>query len=367
MTRNIPPFRAEHVGSLLRPQYLKEARIDRAAGKITPEELSAIEDKAVKELVVKQEGIGLRDITDGEFRRSFWHLDFMAGLDGVETYEAPQGIQFKGGQTRAMGLKVSGKIGSLEPHYMIDSWKFLAAQTKQTAKVTIPSPSVLHYRGGRKAVNTDVYPSMEEFFNDLGQAYKKVVGDFAAAGCHYLQLDDVNFAYLCDEDQRNMLRDRGDDPEALPGVYRELVNTAISGKSADMRITMHLCRGNFRSMWIASGGYEPVADMLFNQVNIDGYFMEWDSDRAGGFEPLRFVPKNKQVILGLVTSKTGDLESKDELKRRLDEASKFIDLDQLCLSPQCGFASTEEGNTLTEEQQWAKLARVVEVAHEVWG
>jgi methionine synthase II (cobalamin-independent) len=233
--------------------------------------------------------------------------------------------------------------------------------------MTIPSPSVLHYRGGRGAISESVYPAMEEFYHDLGQAYKKVVGDFGAAGCRYLQLDDVSLAYLCDSEQRQMLRSRGDQPDVLPGIYADMINAAISGKTPGMRITMHLCRGNFRSMWIAVGGYERVADILFSQINSDGYFMEWDTDRAGGFEPLRLVPRNKQVVLGIVTSKSGALEDKDEIKRRIDEAARFIDLDQLCLSPQCGFASTEEGNLLSEDEQWAKLRRVVEVAQEVWG
>jgi 5-methyltetrahydropteroyltriglutamate--homocysteine methyltransferase len=362
-----PPFRADHVGSLLRPAYLKDARAQREAGGISAVELAAVEDRAIREVIAKEEAVGLKGITDGEFRRAFWHLDFLGGLDGVETYESDQGIQFKGGQTKAKGLKVTSELGCAAPHYELAHWKFLAANTTRTAKAVLPSPTVLHYRGGRTAVSTEVYPTMEGFFDDLGGAYKKVIGDYGAAGCDYLQLDEVNFTYLCDEKERQKLRERGDDPDALPNVYADLINAALSGRTPGMHLTMHLCRGNFKSMWIAEGGYEPVADILFNQVNIDGYFMEWDTDRAGGFEPLRLVPKNKYVVLGIVTSKTGELESKDFLKRRLDEASKFIDLDQLCLSPQCGFASTEEGNSVTEEQQWAKLARIVEVAEEVWG
>jgi 5-methyltetrahydropteroyltriglutamate--homocysteine methyltransferase len=366
MLRAIPPFRADHVGSLLRPQYLKDARAQRERGEITASQLKEIEDRAIKELIAKEEAVGLQGITDGEFRRAFWHLDFMEGLEGVETYQAEKGIQFMGGITKPTGLKVTSKIKA-GVHPMLEHFKFLKANTSKMAKMTIPSPSVLHYRGGRKAVSESVYPTMDEFYSDLGQAYKKVVSDFGAAGCKYLQLDEVNFTYLCDNDQRQMLRDRGDEPEKLPEIYADMINAAISGKTPEMRMTMHLCRGNFKSMWIASGGYEPVADVLFNKVNIDGYFMEWDTDRAGGFEPLRLVPKNKMVVLGIVTSKTGTLEDKDFLKRRIDEASKFIDLDQLCLSPQCGFASTEEGNVLAEEEQWAKLRRIVEVADEVWG
>ncbi|MEO8100509.1 MAG: 5-methyltetrahydropteroyltriglutamate--homocysteine S-methyltransferase [Acidobacteriota bacterium] len=362
-----PPYRADHVGSLLRPQYLKDARAQHSAGAIPASELTAVEDKAIRELIAKQENVGLQGITDGEFRRAFWHLDFMAGLEGVELYESDQGIQFKGGQTKAKGLRVVSTLGSSRPHYEIEHWKYLAANTKRCAKAMIPSPTVLHYRGGRKAIRPDVYPTMEGFYEDLGQTYKKIVNDFGQAGCKYLQLDEVNFTYLCDEKERQKLRDRGDDPDALPAIYADMINAAISGKTPGMRITMHLCRGNFKSMWIAEGGYEPVAELLFNKINIDGYFMEWDTERAGGFEPLRLVPKDKYVVLGIVSSKTGELESKDFLKRRIDEAAKFIDLDQLCLSPQCGFASTEEGNLVTEEQQWAKLARVVEVASEVWG
>ena len=332
-----------------------------SAGEISLQQFNEIEDRAIKGSD-RQAGIrGPSGITDGEFRRAFWHLDFLEQLAGVESYPAEQGLQFKGGKARVKGIKVTGKIQA-GLHPMIEHFKFLKANTSKTAKMTIPSPSVLHYRGGRKAVSESVYPTMDEFYHDLGQAYKKVVSDFGAAGCKYLQLDEVNFTYLCDEEQRQMLRDRGDEPEKLPGIYADMINAAISGRTPGMRMTMHLCRGNFRSMWIASGGYEPVADVLFNKVNIDGYFMEWDTDRAGGFEPLRLVPKGKIVVLGIVTSKSGQLEDKDYLKRRIEEAGEFIDLDQVCLSPQCGFASTEEGNLLTEDEQWAKLRLIVEVA-----
>jgi 5-methyltetrahydropteroyltriglutamate--homocysteine methyltransferase len=355
------------VGSLLRPQYLRDARARHLSGEISLEQLREIEDRAIQESIRKQEAAGLQSITDGEFRRAFFHLDFLESLQGVESYAAGQSIQFHGGAARIKGLKVTGRVEA-GVHPMIEHFRFLQAHVPaKTSKMAIPSPSTLHYRGGRSAVSEEVYPAMEEFFHDLGQAYKKVVGDFGAAGCKYLQLDEVNFTYLCDSEQRQMLRSRGDRPETLPMTYAGLINAAISGKTPGMRITLHLCRGNFRSMWIAAGGYEPVADVLFNQIDVDGYFMEWDTDRAGGFEPLRRVPKNKQVVLGIVTSKSGALEEKDEIKRRIDEAARFIDLDQLCLSPQCGFASSEEGNILTEDEQWAKLRRVVEVADEVWG
>ena len=354
------------VGSLLRPAPLKEARAQHELGQLTDAALKAVEDEAIIKLIAKEESIGLRGITDGEFRREFWHFDFLAGLDGVEMYHSGQGIKFKGADTKPKSIRVNGKIG-FSSHPMIEHYKFLQAHVTRTPKITIPSPSVLHFRGGRKAVPEDLYPDMDGFYTDLGQAYKKAVRAFADAGSRYLQLDETNLTYLCDTEQRQMLRDRGDDPDALLPIYAKMINTAISDIPADMRITMHLCRGNFMSLWIAQGGYEPVAEVLFNQINVNGYFMEYDTERAGGFEPLRLVPKDKHVVLGIVTSKSGTLESKDFLKRRLDEASKFLPLDQICLAPQCGFASTEEGNLLTEDEQWRKLERIVEVAAEVWG
>jgi 5-methyltetrahydropteroyltriglutamate--homocysteine methyltransferase len=296
-----------------------------------------------------------------------WHFDFLERLSGVESFASDHGIAFQGGiETKAKGLRVVGKIG-YAPHPMVDHFRFLKQHTMATPKMTIPSPSVLHFRGGRNAVSLSIYPDMAEFYNDLGLAYRDAVAAYADAGCRYLQLDETNIAYLCDTGQRQALKERGDDPEALPQIYASMINTAISGRPADMVITMHLCRGNFRSSWIAQGGYEPVAEILFQQINVDGYFMEYDTDRAGGFEPLRFVPKGKQVVLGLVTSKSSQLESKDEIKRRIEQAARYLELDQLCLSPQCGFASTEEGNLLTEDAQWAKLERIVEIAREVWG
>jgi 5-methyltetrahydropteroyltriglutamate--homocysteine methyltransferase len=357
---------ADHVGSLLRPQHLKDARLQHALGDITAQQLRAAEDEAIREVIAQQERIGLNSITDGEFRRSFWHLDFMGGLQNVESYEAAQGIQFKGGQTKPLGLKVTGKLAPV-PHYMLDHWKFVAANTRGMAKAMMPSPTVLHYRGGRKAIDLAAYPEMDGFYHDLGIVFREAIRELGEAGCQYVQLDEVNYTYLCDEEQRQMLRARGDDPDQLPGIYADLINAAVAGRTEGMSLAMHLCRGNFRSMWIASGGYEPVADVLFNQLNIETYFMEWDTERAGGFEPLRLVPKNKRIVLGIMSSKLGDLETKETIKRRLDDAARYIDLDQLSLSPQCGFASTEEGNTLSEQQQWAKLRLVVEVAAEVWG
>jgi 5-methyltetrahydropteroyltriglutamate--homocysteine methyltransferase len=365
MMRNFPPFRGDHVGSLLRPNELRSARAKRERGEIKAEQLKAIEDRTIKEVIAKQEAIGLRGITDGEYRREFWHIDFLKELDGVESFVADRGIQFKGGETKPTGLRVTGKIG-FSGHPMIEHFKFLKEHTKKTPKMTIPSPSVLHFRGGRKAVPESIYRNMDDFYRDLQAAYRKAVHAFAEAGCRYLQIDETNLAYLCDPEQRKMLKDRGDDPEKLPEIYAQMINAAISDRPADMVVTMHLCRGNFRSLWIAQGGYEPVAEMLFNRINANGYFMEYDTERAGGFEPLRFVPKDKVVVLGLVTSKTGTLETRDHLKRRLEEAAKFVSLDQLCLSPQCGFASTEEGNVLAEGEQWAKLSLIVELAGEIW-
>jgi 5-methyltetrahydropteroyltriglutamate--homocysteine methyltransferase len=311
--------------------------------------------------------VGLKSITDGEFRRTSWNYDFLERLAGVESYMGERKIKFQGPQPRPILLRVIGELGGYKPHPMIEHFKFLKALTKQTPKLTIPSPSSLHFRYGRDAVPEAIYPAMEEFYRDLGQSYRKVVRAFADAGCRYLQLDEVNLAYLCDPSLRGQITARGEDPETLPAIYANMINAAISDIPPDMTITMHLCRGNFRSSFVASGGYEPVAEILFNAIKVHGYFMEYDSDRAGGFEPLRFVPKGKTVVLGLVTTKSGQLESRDDIKRRVDQAAKYVALDQLCLSPQCGFASTEEGNVLGEDEQWAKLRMIVEVAEEIWG
>jgi len=367
MQRTKPPFRADQVGSLLRSGPVKQARTQRLAGEITPMDLKAVEDAEIRKLVAQQESIGLQAVTDGEFRRSWWHYDFLSKLDGVELVSVAQGLQFKGTQTKAEGLHVHGKIDFSSTHPMLDHFRFLKSVARAVPKMTIPSPTALHFRGGRQAIEKSVYPEMEPFFEDLGKAYTKAVRAFGEAGCTYLQLDEVFVAYLCDDNQRQMLRDRGDDPDRLLHVYADLVNAACAGRTPGMTISMHLCRGNFRSTWMAQGGYERVADILFNGMNVDAYFMEYDTERAGGFEPLRFVPKDKTVVLGLVTSKSGALETKDELKRRIEEAAKFVPLEQICLSPQCGFASTEEGNILTEDQQWAKLRMIVELADEVWG
>jgi methionine synthase II (cobalamin-independent) len=367
MKRTQPPFRADHVGSLLRTAPLKEARAKREKGEISADALKAVEDREIEKIIKRQEEVGLKAVTDGEFRRAFWNYDFLGALPGVEAYLGERKIKFQGPNPKPMMLRVTGKLGTFTGHPMLAHFKFLKEHTRVTPKITIPSPSSLHFRYGRDAVPGSIYPSMDDFYRDLGQTYAKAVRAFADAGCRYLQLDEVNFTYLCDPKLRAQVANRGDDPEQLPAIYASMINAAISDIPPDMTIAMHLCRGNFQSTFVASGGYEPVAEILFNAINVHGYFMEYDSDRAGGFEPLRLVPKGKTVVLGLVTSKSGRLESKDEIRRRIDAAAKYISLDQLCLSPQCGFASTEEGNILAEDEQWAKLRMIVELAEEVWG
>jgi 5-methyltetrahydropteroyltriglutamate--homocysteine methyltransferase len=367
MPGTTPPFRADHVGSLLRPQAVKEARAQRAAGAIGADELRAIEDEAIRAVVAKQEAIGLKATTDGEFRRAFWQIDFLERLQGVESYEGERKVKFQGTQPKPVLLRTVGKIGPALDHPMLDHFRCLKETTTVTPKMTIPSPSSLHFRYGREAISADVYPDMADFYRDLASAYAAMVQAFYDAGCRYLQLDEVNLAYLCDPDLRDQVRARGEDPDALPETYADLINGAIADRPSDMTITMHLCRGNFRSTFVASGGYEPVADVLLNRIGVNGYFMEYDTDRAGGFEPLRHTPKGKTIVLGLVTSKSGEMESPDALKRRIHEAAQHVPLDQLALSPQCGFSSTEEGNVLTEDDQWRKLETIVAVARDVWG
>ena len=366
MQRTKAPFRADHVGSFLRPAALKEARAKREQGAITAAELKAVEDREIEKIIKKQEEIGLKLATDGEFRRSWWHFDFLGMLDGVELYESDQGIQFRGVQTKAQSLRIVSKVG-FSNHPMLEHFKFLKAHTSVLPKMTIPAPPVLHFRLAKDGIKKDVYPDLDGFFHDLGQAYKQAVKGFYDAGCRYLQFDDTVWAYLCSQEELRKARERMSNVDQLQGIYARVINAALEGKPADMTITTHVCRGNFRSTWISEGGYEPVAETLLGKVNYDGYFLEYDSDRAGGFEPLRFLPKgNKAVVLGLVTSKSGTLEKKDDVKRRIDEAAKFAPLEQFCLSPQCGFASTEEGNVLAEEEQWAKLRMIKELADEVW-
>ncbi len=366
MQRNDPPFRADHVGSLLRPAALKEARERYAKSAISPAELKAVEDREIDKIIEKQEEVGLQSITDGEFRRSWWHLDFLWGLDGVERHVMNTGIAFAAVTTRNEGVRVAGKLG-FSGHPMLDHFKFVKAHTQRTPKMTIPAPSAIYGRPVPTPIDKAVYPKLDGFFDDLGQAYKKAVRAFADAGCRYLQLDEVFIAMLCDPKYRQQMRQRGDDPDYLGTLYGDLINTAISDIPPDMTVTMHLCRGNYKSTFMGAGGYDAMQEVLFDRIKVHGYFMEYDSARAGGFEPLRRLPKDRVAVLGLVTTKTGALESKDTIKRRIEEAQKFTDLDRLCLSPQCGFASTEEGNVLAEEEQWAKLRMIVEVAQEVWG
>jgi 5-methyltetrahydropteroyltriglutamate--homocysteine methyltransferase len=367
MQRTAPPYRADHVGSLLRPQALKEARAKRERNEITAETLAAIEDKEIERAIRKQEETGLKLATDGELRRTWWQFDFFRGLDGVEMYTADRGIQFHGVTTKSHALKIDSKVG-FSAHPMIEHFKFLKAHTRVTPKMTIPAPSTLHFRQGRSAISKEIYPDLDGFFDDVGKAYRAAIRAFYDAGCRYLQLDDTAWAMACDPSERLHSKERGDDPDTLPQRYARVTNAALEGRPVDMVITMHSCRGNFRSTFIASGGYEFVAEQLLGKTDLDGYFLEYDTERAGGFEPLRYFPKGKhQLVLGLVTSKFGKLEKKDDIKRRIDEATKYVSLDQLCLSPQCGFASTEEGNALSEDEQWAKLRMVVEIADEVWG
>jgi 5-methyltetrahydropteroyltriglutamate--homocysteine methyltransferase len=368
MPRTSPPFRADHVGSLLRPAALKEARARRQKGEITTDALKAIEDREIEAVVKKQAEVGLQCATDGEFRRSWWHFDFFKGLDGVTPFTTDHGIKFAGVETKAEGIKVTGRVG-FSGHPMLDHFRFLKAHAGVTPKMTIPAPSTFHFRQGRALISREVYPDLDGYFDDVAAAWRTAIRAFYDAGCRYLQLDDTAWAMVCDPSEREQSKKRGDDPDSLPARYAKLTNAALRDKPADMAITMHSCRGNFRSTFIASGGYEFVAEQLLGAVvGVDGYFLEYDTERAGGFEPLRFLPKGKKiVVLGLVTSKSGTLEGKDALLRRIDEATKYVALDQLALSPQCGFASTEEGNILAEQEQWAKLRMIVETAKEVWG
>lgn len=361
------PFRADEVGSLLRPQAIKEAREAFANDKIDAEALKAVEDNCIREVVKKQEEVGLQAVTDGEFRRSWWHFDFLAGLEGVEMVKTEGSIPFQGATTKHENISVTGKV-VFKDHYMLEHFRFLKDVTKVMPKITIPSPSVLQFRGGRDFVSKEIYPNWDNFYSDTAEAYANAVRAFYDAGCRYLQFDDTVWAYLCSDKERERARERGLDPDSLPEAYKDMINHALAAKPEDMHMTTHVCRGNFKSTWISEGGYEPIAETLLAETNYDGYFLEYDSDRAGDFKPLRFLPKgNKRVVLGLVTSKTGELENTDQIKQRIEEATKYADLEQFCLSPQCGFASTEEGNVLSEEQQWNKLRMIVDVAREIWG
>jgi len=358
-----PPFRADQVGSLLRPRALAEARGRYKKGELDAAALREAEDHAIREAVRKQEAVGLESITDGEFRRDWWHLDFLSQLDGVTVRENP-GPKFGGTEEQPPIPNVTGKLRYARP-IMVEDFSFLKRETGRTAKYTIPSPSMLHLRAGRAGISKAAYPDMDAFWADAAAAYRAAIAAFAGAGCTYLQLDDVAFAYLCDPKIRETCRRNGDDPDKLPRVYADTINRALAGRPAGMTITMHTCRGNFKSAWVAEGGYESVAEAMFD-TDFDGFFMEFDSARAGTFEPLRHLPKGKKVVLGIMTSKSPELESKDYLKKKIEEAAKVVPIDDLCLSPQCGFSSTHHGNALTEDEQWRKLERVVEVAREVW-
>jgi 5-methyltetrahydropteroyltriglutamate--homocysteine methyltransferase len=359
-----PPFRADHVGSLLRPAALAQVRARHKRGELPAAELRAAEDAAIRAVVARQEAIGLRSITDGELRRDYWHIDFLRQLDGVTIADSP-GLKFGGTEEQPPMATVTGRVDCTRP-IMADDYAFLKSVTRQTAKYTIPSPSMLHMRGGRKAIATSVYPEMGAFWDDVGAAYRRAIGYFAARGCSYLQLDDVSFSYLCDAKFRSGCVANGDDPATLPRTYAKVINAALRDRPLGMTVTMHTCRGNFKSSWVAEGGYEPVAEAMFS-TDVDGFFMEFDSERAGTFEPLRLLPQGKKVVLGLVTTKQGAIESSDELKRRIEAAARYVPLENLCLSPQCGFSSTHHGNAVSEDEQWRKLELIVKVADEVWG
>jgi 5-methyltetrahydropteroyltriglutamate--homocysteine methyltransferase len=370
---NKPPFRADHVGSLLRPPQLLEARARNQRGELSPDELRQIEDRCICDVVKIQEDIGLEGITDGEYRRTLWHADFLRKIEGVSVVEGlaadAERLFQSGDQELARSptrFEIKGRLRRLRG-LEVDNFKFLQSITTGTAKLCIPSPSLLHFRGGRGAVDRQAYPDMDGFFADLAAVYRAEIKELAALGCTYLQIDDTNLAYLCDPRMRDGARRIGEDPDQLPRTYANLINECIKERPATMTVCTHLCRGNFASAWVAEGGYDPVAEVLFNELNVDGYFLEFDSPRAGNFTPLRYLPPRKRLNLGLVTTKTGQLERTDDLKRRIDEASKFVPLEQLGISPQCGFSSTVQGNKLTNADQLAKLKLVVEVARDVWG
>lgn len=367
------PFRANHVGSLLRPAGLLQARDKHAKGEITAAQLREVEDRSIRDVVRLQEDVGMQGITDGEFRRNLWHADFLSQFQGIKVVEGLSQDSAKNFQNPSSDVQrsptqfvVTGKLA--HPRGIeTENFKFLAAATRQTPKQCIPSPSLVHFRTGRAGVDKTAYPEMTEFFTDLARVFREEIADLAALGCRYLQIDDVNFAYLCDPKMREGAKKIGEDPDKLPALYAKLINECIKDRPADMAVCTHLCRGNFASAWVAEGGYDPVAEVLFNELQVDGYFLEFDTERAGNFAPLRYMPQGKKLILGLVTSKTGALENPDDLKRRIDEAAKLVPLEQLGISPQCGFSSTVLGNKLTIDDEIAKLRLVVEVARDVWG
>jgi len=370
--RSKPPFRADQVGSLIRPDNVRQARKDFEAKKISEDELKKIQQAAIPGVVKLQEDLGFKGVTDGEYNRGGWQRDFLLSFKNVALMPSKVPVRFHRADGVALQqpptMQITGKLERVRPIF-VEDFKFLKAvvSPKSTPKITIPSPTLLHFRGGRDAIDKTAYPTIEEFYTDLARVYREEIADLAAAGCRYLQIDETNLAYLCDPALRDHARSLGEDPDQLLHTYAKLLNDVVAGKPDDMVVCMHLCRGNYGGAWVAEGGYEPVAEVLLSQINMDGYFLEYDSDRAGGFEPLRFLPKGKTVVLGLITTKNGALESKDAIKRRIEEAAKIVPLDQLALSPQCGFSSGIEGMAMTSEQQLAKLKLVVETAREVWG
>jgi 5-methyltetrahydropteroyltriglutamate--homocysteine methyltransferase len=364
-----PPFRADQVGSLLRPPELKAAREQFKAGKLPLSELRKVEDSSIRKAIALQEAAGMQGVTDGEFRRAFWHVDFLTGFDGIVATQGQYALKFHGeggaeSETKSM-MVVNGKVKRTRP-VMVEHFKFLKKETKKTAKLCIPAPTYLHMRGGRRVVDAKAYPDIEEFWSDITRAYREEIADLGRAGCTYLQIDDVSFATLCDEGIRAQVRRDGEDPDKLPALYASVITDLLVNKPKDMSVTMHTCRGNHASMWMAEGGYDAVAEGIF-QTAVDGFFLEYDTSRAGGFEPLRFVPPGRKVVLGLVSTKTPVLEKKDLLKKRIEAAARYVPLENLCLSPQCGFASSEVGNQLSEDDEKRKLELVAEVAREIWG
>ena len=367
-TRDLPPFRADHVGSFLRPESVKTARLQRQDEKISADDLRAVEDEAIRDLVEKQKACGLRAVTDGEFRRSWWHLDFFAGLEGLNKKTTDKGFVFQGVNTRAESVELAGEIG-FGDHPMLDHFAFLRdCAGAHTAKMTIPSPAMLHFVlaiRNEQFARPDFYPTEDAFADGIVQAYRDAVAAFYDAGCRYLQLDDTSWGGLCSAEQRTALQERGIDPDGLAARYVDIVNAAIADRPDDMMVTMHICRGNYRSTWFSSGGYDPVAPRLFADARLDGFFLEYDTDRAGDFTPLKHI-NGQQVVLGLVSSKTGELEKREDVRARIAEAAAIVPINQLCLSPQCGFSSTEEGNTLSEDEQWAKIRFITELAADIW-
>lgn len=368
--RKMPPFRADQVGSLIRPDALVEARRQAEANEISEADLRRIQQEAIRDVVRMQEEIGFHSITDGEFNRGSWQRDFLLKLDNVALAPARMSVRFhtmEGIKDRTPpSLEVKGKLARRSGIF-VDDFRFLKSVTRETPKVTIPSPTVLHFRGGRKTIDQSAYPEIDEFFADLARVYREEIAELAAAGCRYLQIDEVNLAYLCDPHLRREVESFGENPDALPRIYARLINDSIAGRPKDMVVGLHLCRGNYAGAWVAEGGYEPVAELLFNEIDVDAYFLEYDSPRAGGFEPLRFLPKDKIAVLGLITTKSPRLEPKDEIRRRIDEASRIVPLEQLALSPQCGFSSGIDGRAMSHDEQVRKLRLVVETAREVWG